>query len=164
MVARDRPGRDQQASGSKTSENLTLPGTGSTKATELLEDNLPEQAYGSNPLVIESSGGKLTEPKYANAIEETVEDLEALPEVNSAVSPLSQEGAKLLSKDQTIGYIPVVLGIGPGEINEAKAQRILDAAGRPRRPACKPRSAATSASSSPNPRPRSARRSASARR
>ena len=39
------------ASGSKTSENLTLPGTGSTKATELLEDNLPEQAYGSNPLV-----------------------------------------------------------------------------------------------------------------
>ncbi|HVC07276.1 MAG TPA: hypothetical protein VND98_06825 [Solirubrobacterales bacterium] len=40
-----------QASGSKTSENLTLPGTDSTKATELLEDNLPEQAYGSNPLV-----------------------------------------------------------------------------------------------------------------
>jgi RND superfamily putative drug exporter len=118
------------ASGSKTSENLTLPGTGSTKATELLEDDLPEQAYGSNPLVIEAPKGKLTEPKYATAVQETVENLEAQPDVNSAVSPLSKEGAKLLSKDQTIGYIPVVLGIGPGEITEEKAERILDA-GRP---------------------------------
>src|ERR1700749_3612047 len=92
------------ASGSKTSENLTLPGTRSTTATELLEDNLPEQAYGSNPLVIESSGAKLTDPKYAAAVAETVENLEALPDVNSAVNPLSKEGAKFLSKDQTIAY------------------------------------------------------------
>jgi RND superfamily putative drug exporter len=46
------------AAGSKTSENLTLPGTGSTIATELLEENLPEQAYGSNPLVFEAPPGK----------------------------------------------------------------------------------------------------------
>ena len=45
-----------QAGGSKTSENLTLPGTDSTIATELLEDNLPEQAYGSNPLVLRTTG------------------------------------------------------------------------------------------------------------
>jgi putative drug exporter of the RND superfamily len=117
-----------QASGSKTSENLTLPGTGSTTATELLEDNLPEQAYGSNPLVFESTAGKLTDPEYAAAVEETAKNLEALPEVNSAISPLTPAGAKFLSEEQTIGYIPVVLGIGPGEIDEAKAQRILDAA------------------------------------
>ena len=51
-----------QASGDKTNDNLTLPGTGSTVATELLEDNLPEQAYGSNPLAFEAKAGKLTEP------------------------------------------------------------------------------------------------------
>jgi RND superfamily putative drug exporter len=117
-----------QASGSKTSENLTLPGTDSTIATELLEDNLPEQAYGSNPLVFEAPKGKLTEPKYAQPIAEVVKRLEALHYVNSAVSPLSREGAALLSKDQTVGYIPVVLSIGPGEIDEAQAERILDAA------------------------------------
>src|SRR6476620_7467827 len=77
-----------QASGSKTSENLTLPGTDSTIATELLEDNLPEQAYGSNPLVMEARSGRLTDSKYAAAIGETVENLEALPDVNSAASPL----------------------------------------------------------------------------
>jgi putative drug exporter of the RND superfamily len=116
------------AAGSKTSENLTLPGTGSTIATELLEENLPEQAYGSNPLVFEAPAGKkLTEPKYAAAIEEAAKRLEALPNVNSAKSPLV-EGSKTISKDQRIAYIPVVLGVGPGEINEKESQQILDAA------------------------------------
>jgi RND superfamily putative drug exporter len=118
-----------QASGDKTSENLTLPGTGSTRATELLEDNLPEQAYGSNPLVLEAGKGKLTDPRYAEAIDESAKRLEALPDVNSAVSPVSPAGAAFLSEDGKIGYIPVVLGIGPGEIDEAQAQQILDSAG-----------------------------------
>jgi RND superfamily putative drug exporter len=124
-----------QAGGSKTSENLTLPGSGSTTATELLEDNLPEQAYGSNPLVMEApKGAKLTDPKYSAAVAETAKRLEALHDVNSAVSPLSPRGANFLSKNQQVGYIPVVLGIGPGEIDEEEAQRILDAA-RPARAA-----------------------------
>jgi putative drug exporter of the RND superfamily len=118
-----------QAGGSKTSENLTLPGTGSTRATELLEDNLPEQAYGSNPLVMEApAGGKLTDPKYKAAVTETAKRLESLPDVNSAVSPFGVSGTELLSKDKSIGYIPVVLGIGPGEIDEEQAERILDSA------------------------------------
>jgi putative drug exporter of the RND superfamily len=117
-----------QAAGSKTSENLTLPGTDSTTATELLEDDLPEQAYGSNPLVLEAPRGKLTEARYANAVNETVKRLNELGEVNSALSPLGPEGAAFLSKDGSIGYIPVVLGVGPGEIDEEQAQRILNAA------------------------------------
>jgi putative drug exporter of the RND superfamily len=117
-----------QAGGSKTSENLTLPGTGSTTATELLEDNLPEQAFGSNPLVLEATNGKLTDQKYASAVAETAKRLEAIHFVNSAVSPLTPEGAQFLSKDQTVGYFPVVLALGPGEIDEAQAQRILNAA------------------------------------
>ena len=44
-----------QAGESKTNDNLTLPGTDSTVATELLEDNLPEQAFGSNPLVFQAT-------------------------------------------------------------------------------------------------------------
>src|ERR1700748_1061700 len=87
-----------QASGSKSRDNLPLPGTGSTLATELLEENLPEQAYGSNPLVLEApSGAKLTEPKYAKAVEETAANLEQLPDVNSAMSPLTP-GAQTLSQ------------------------------------------------------------------
>jgi RND superfamily putative drug exporter len=117
------------SAGSKTSENLTLPGTDSTKATELLEDDLPEQAYGSNPLVIEAPQGKLTAAKYSAAVAETEKKLNSLEDVNSAVSPLSPQGANFLSKDQSIGYFPVVLSIGPGEIDEEQAEQILNAAG-----------------------------------
>ena len=45
------------AAGHRTSNNLTLPGTDSTKATEVLEGNLPAQANGTNPLVIVSPTG-----------------------------------------------------------------------------------------------------------
>jgi putative drug exporter of the RND superfamily len=118
-----------QASGSKTSENLTLPGTGSTLATELLEENLPEQAYGSNPLVLEAPAGtKLSEPKFAKAVEETSKNLEKQPDVNSAMSPLAPQAQTLSQKAPNIGYIPVVLGVGPGEISEDQSQRLLDAA------------------------------------
>jgi RND superfamily putative drug exporter len=118
-----------QAGGSKTSENLTLPGSGSTSATELLEDNLPEQAYGSNPLTLEApQGAKLTDPRYSAAVAETVKNLEALKDVNSATSPLSPQGVNFLSENRQVGYVPVVLSIGPSEIDEEEAQRILDTA------------------------------------
>jgi len=116
-----------QAGDSKTNDNLTLPGTGSTEATELLEDKLPEQAFGNNPLVIQAkAGADLTDPRYANAIAATVKRLDALRDVNSAVSPLSPEGAPFLSKDRSVAYVPVVLSVGPGELTEAQALAVLD--------------------------------------
>ncbi|MGC1853162.1 MAG: MMPL family transporter [Solirubrobacterales bacterium] len=119
-----------QASGDKTNDNLTLPGTGSTEATELMEEKLPEQAYGSNPLAFESKQGPLTEPNYAQAVEESIKRLTALHFVNSAISPLGKEGAAkgLLSKDKTVAYTPVILGVGPGELTEEQAEAVLDAA------------------------------------
>ena len=153
-----------QASGDKTNDNLTLPGTGSTMATELLEDNLPEQAYGSNPLAFEADRRKLTEPRYAKAIEASAKRLQAMHEVNSAISPLSKEGieAGLLSEDGKVAYIPVVLGVGPSELTEDEGQRgarrrRAGRGGRPRDLGRRP----TSASSSPSRTPGSATRSGS---
>jgi RND superfamily putative drug exporter len=117
-----------QAGESKTNDNLTLPGTGSTEATELLEDKLPEQAFGSNPLVFQAKAGQvLTAPKYAIAVEESVKRLNALHDVNSAVSPLSPQGAAFLSKDRSVAYVPVILSVGPSELTEAQALAVLDA-------------------------------------
>jgi putative drug exporter of the RND superfamily len=114
--------------GSKTSEDLTIPGTDSTKATEILEQNLPGQAYGSNPLVLESTDGPLTAPPRSSGIEKTVKRLRALPQVNSATSPLSKKGSALLSPNGRIAYIPVVLNVGPGELTQDEASEVLDAA------------------------------------
>ena len=116
-----------QQSESRTNENLTLPGTDSTAATELLEDHLPQQAYGNNPLVIKSTEGKLTEPANSTAVEQTLKRLEGMHDVISAIDPLSPQGAPFLSKNKRIGYIPVVLRVGPGELTAAQAEGVLDA-------------------------------------
>jgi RND superfamily putative drug exporter len=117
-----------QAAEGKTNDNLTLPGTGSTEATELLEDNLPQQAYGNNPLTIVSTGERLTTPRYSEAVGKTVKRLDAMPSVNSALDPLSPQDKDFLSPDERIAYIPVYLSIGPGELSESEAQAVLDAA------------------------------------
>ena len=51
--------------GSETTNNVTLPGTGSQSATDLLSGRFPSQAYGSNPLVVATDSGKLTDSKYS---------------------------------------------------------------------------------------------------
>jgi RND superfamily putative drug exporter len=117
----------QRAEG-QTNDNLTLPGTGSTIATELLEESLPGQAYGANPLTLVAPQGKLTDPEYQEAIAATVKRLEAIPYVSGLVDPLSEEGKTLFSEDGKVVYIPVYLDVSPGELGESEAQRVLDAA------------------------------------
>src|SRR4029453_1482101 len=64
-----------KGAGSDTTNNVTLPGTGSQSATDLLSNRFPSQAYGSNPLVIATDSGKLTDSKYSKAIKSSVSAL-----------------------------------------------------------------------------------------
>jgi putative drug exporter of the RND superfamily len=116
-----------RAAGQQTNDNLTLPGTGSTRAQDLLSDHLPQQANGTNPVVLQAKSGKLTDSNNTKAVDDTVSSLKKQSGVIAAVSPLSQEGANALSKDKTIGYISVTLKEGPGSLSEEDAQKIIDA-------------------------------------
>ena len=113
--------------GKQTSNNLTLPGTGSTQAQDLLQDNLPKQANGTNPVVMETSTGKLTTGKNEQAVKATVSSLKKAPHVISAVSPLSSEGAGALSKDKRIGYVSVTIDLSSSDLTEDEANEIIDA-------------------------------------
>ncbi len=114
--------------GSQTTNNVTLPGTGSQSATDLLSGRFPSQAYGTNPLVVATDSGKLTDSKYSKAIKSSVSALKKTPHVTAAVSPLSDAGSGALSKDKQIGYISVALDVGQGSITEDEGNAVLDAA------------------------------------
>jgi putative drug exporter of the RND superfamily len=116
-----------RAAGEKNSDNLSLPGTGSTEAQDLLKAKLPQQAYGTNPVVLEAAKGKLTSSANSKAVNATVKSLKAEPGVVRAVSPHSKKGAAALSKNERIGYISVTLTEGPGDLTEDDAQDIIDA-------------------------------------
>jgi RND superfamily putative drug exporter len=115
--------------GRETSNNLSLPGTNSTAATDLLDAELPKQANGTNPVVLEApQGDKLTSSANRKTVNTTVKSLERNRYVRSATSPLSKEGKDALSHDERIGYISVLLTIGPDDIDEDQANEIIDAA------------------------------------
>ncbi len=114
--------------GQQWNDNLTLPGTGSTQATDLLQQKLPQQAYGSIPVTLLDPNGTLGDAASTSAINATVANLKALPHVTRVVSPLDQGASALLSKDKKIGYISVTLNIGSSDTSTDQAQQILDAA------------------------------------
>ena len=116
-----------RTAGDRTSDELTLPGTGSTKATDVLEQRLPDQAYGSNPLVIQSDKGKLTDKKDKQAVDATVKKLRNTQHVVRVVNPLGDESSAFLSKDSKIAYVPVTLDVSQSDLTKAEAQQVLDA-------------------------------------
>jgi putative drug exporter of the RND superfamily len=116
------------AAGDRTSDDLTLPGTDSTQASNLLEKSLPNQAYGSNPLVLQLDSGKLTGDKHEQAVHDTVKALKNTPHVVKAVDPTTDAGSAFMADDKQSGYIPVTLDVDQGELTKDEAQAILDAA------------------------------------
>ncbi len=121
-----------QSAGDNTNDNLSLPGTNSQKATDVLNESFPDQANGSNPIVMKApSGKKLTDSTYSNAIAESTSDVSKQKYVASAISPLTSQGASQLSKDQTIGYISVTLNVNPGSLTQQQVQDIVNVAYKP---------------------------------
>jgi putative drug exporter of the RND superfamily len=114
--------------GENTSENLSLPGTDSQRASDTLAKSFPDQANGTSPIVLHAYSGKLTESRYAGAIDQAASDVAKAPHVASVVNPLTPQGASALSKDQSTGYLSVTLAVSPGELSVGEAQQIIDAA------------------------------------
>jgi putative drug exporter of the RND superfamily len=115
--------------GPDLNDNLTLPGSDSQKATDLLTKQFPSQANGTNPVVLTApAGAKLTDSKYKQPIDDTVAAFGKDPDIRDATSPLSSAGKDLLAKDEASGYIALDLSASPSELTTDDAERIVDEA------------------------------------
>jgi uncharacterized membrane protein YdfJ with MMPL/SSD domain len=115
--------------GAETSNDLSLPGTGSQSVKDLLTKRFPPQQNGVNPIVFDIKTGKLTDSANKQAIKDSVKALRKAPHVYSVTNPLSSAGetAGLLSKDKQTAFAPVLLDIDSGVLDEEIAQKIFDA-------------------------------------
>ena len=69
-----------RSAGSNTNDNLTLPGSGSQRATNVLDAHFASQANGVIPVtLLAPAGSKLTDSRYAKPIADTVSKLKADP-------------------------------------------------------------------------------------
>ena len=114
--------------GDNTNDNLSLPGTDSQHAADILAKSFPSQANGTSPIVLHTSSGQLTDSKYAGAVNDSAADVAKNPNVASVINPLSTQGASALSKDKATGYLSVTLAVSPGKLSEQDAQKIIDGA------------------------------------
>ncbi len=115
--------------GAQTNNDLTLPGTGSQSAKDLLEDKFPPQQNGVNPIVFDVPQGKLTDQAYKQAVSDSVEAIKKQPHVYSVTNPLSSGGqtAGLLSKDKQTAFAPVLMDVSTGDLTTELAQNVMDA-------------------------------------
>jgi uncharacterized membrane protein YdfJ with MMPL/SSD domain len=115
--------------GMDTNDDLTLPGTDSQAATNLLSDKFPDQANGSVPIALRAPDGKkLSDLKYKKPIQKVVKAYSKDPAITQATGPFGEQGSDQLNKQHTIGYISLNLKASPSELNAEEAQKIIDVA------------------------------------
>ncbi len=114
--------------GANTSDNLSLPGTDSQAAKDLLAEEFPPQQNGASPIVFHTASGKVSDADYKQAIEASHAAIVALTHVHSATDPFSQQGQAQISKDGQTAFIPVLLDVGSSELTDEIAESVLAAA------------------------------------
>jgi uncharacterized membrane protein YdfJ with MMPL/SSD domain len=115
--------------GADTDNNVTLPGTGSQAATDLLQVGFPPQQNGSNPIIFHIRGaGKVTDKDNKQAITDSYKAIKKITYVHSATSPFAQGAGAQISKDKKTAFISVLLSVSSNDLTEQQAQRVLDAA------------------------------------
>ena len=106
------------ASGGKTDNTFTVPGTESQRASDLLRAKLPVLAGGQTQLVFATVNvnAKVTDPRYRAAIETSVADLRRVPGVASVSDPYL---AHTVSPNQQVALSSVQYTEQPADVTDA---------------------------------------------
>jgi RND superfamily putative drug exporter len=94
--------------GSNFSNDLTLPGTPSQHAADLLARDFPSQAGDQDQIVFATSGGPVTARAARARIGPALARVARLPHVVAVTSPLSAQGAHQISSDGSTAFATVV--------------------------------------------------------
>ncbi|MDQ1734861.1 MAG: putative drug exporter of the superfamily, partial [Pseudonocardiales bacterium] len=78
-----------QASGGKTNDNFTIPGTEAQNASDVLSAKLPAFSGGQSTIVFATTNGtaKVSDPAVKTAIETAMTQLKSVPQISSVVDP-----------------------------------------------------------------------------
>ena len=110
-----------------TSDSLSIPGTQSQQAIDLLQERFPQAAAdGATARVVIAApdGQTLNDPGNQSAVEDVVSALGIAPEVVSVADPY-ETGA--VSPDGTIAYAQVSYGVQAGELTEQARDALTEA-------------------------------------
>ncbi|MBK5110095.1 MAG: MMPL family transporter [Thermoleophilia bacterium] len=116
------------SAGTQFADNLSLPGTGSQAATDLVAEDFPGQANGTNPIVYKARQGKITDSGNQSLVEQSIKKLSDTSGVTSVNDPFSPGNEAQIGKAETIAYASLIIDDSRGELSDEDANRIIDAA------------------------------------
>jgi len=123
-----------RAAGSTYSDALTLPGTGSTTALNLLERAFPGHAGDQETIVWRASAGSVRAPQVQARITAMLGRVAAAPAVASVTSPYSARGGGQVSRNGQIAYATVVFDAPQASLPVPDVTRVVHLAEAARAP------------------------------
>jgi putative drug exporter of the RND superfamily len=114
------------ASGGKTNDTFTIPGTESQNAANVLVAKLPAFSGGQSTIAFATTSGtaKVTGPAARAAIESAMTRLKSIPQVSTVISPFQSH---LVSQTGKIALGQVQWSAQPGNVTEASLNAVTDA-------------------------------------
>jgi RND superfamily putative drug exporter len=115
-----------QASGGKTNDNFTIPGTEAQHAADVLSARLPAFSGGQSTIVFATASGtaKVTDPGARAAIETALNKIKSVPQVSAVADPfhshlISQNGKVALGQVQWSAKAANVKDAGLNAVKDA---------------------------------------------
>jgi len=114
--------------------SLTLPGTGSSSAQELLQRSAPAQAGDSDQIVWQVSHGSVKDPAVEQRMSAMLARVSHLPEVASIASPYQPGGKIQVSPDGRTAYATLNFTKMGDNVDKADISRVVAVATAAREP------------------------------
>jgi RND superfamily putative drug exporter len=118
------------AAGVKYDSSVTVSGSDSAAATEIMERSFSSELSDASPIVFHTEEGTLTDDEHRAVVEESMANLAQADAVASVSDPFAKEGSTVSSDGRT-AYATVLPSQALAELSVADAEAILDAAAEP---------------------------------
>src|SRR3954452_2510224 len=105
--------------------NLSLPGTDSQRATDLLRRNFPAEAGDADQIVLYARRGRIDDPAVRARVAPVLARVTHLPHVSTVVSPFIAAGARAISPDGRTAYASVSFDQRADALPKAAIDRVI---------------------------------------
>jgi putative drug exporter of the RND superfamily len=114
--------------GADYASSFSLPATDSTRALNLLKAEFPAASGEADTIVWRVKDGKVTDPDVKARITPMLNEVSKLPHIQAVVSPYTAEGARQISKDETIAFATVNFDGTGRAVPTSAAKAVIDKA------------------------------------
>jgi putative drug exporter of the RND superfamily len=121
--------------GNKFDNALSMPGSDSQQATDLLRQNLAAQSGDVDQIVFTTQAGRVDAASVRASVQPMLDRVARIPHVSSVVSPYGPAGAAhSISRDGRTAFATVVFDEAGEDLPPSVIQRVVDVAGTARSP------------------------------